>query len=220
VIPVSPDKFTAVVTERLTLDVPSFVHDPYSWQVERGADPGDPTINEGPPARPAAVLIPVVARPQATVLLTQRSSDLANHSGQIAFPGGKIDPGDATPLSAALREAEEEIGLSRRFVHPLGYLEPFLSRTGYLITPVVGLVDTGFHLTLNPHEVTDAFEVPLAFLMDPSNHQRHQRELNGKTRQFYAMPYGERYIWGITAGILRNLWERLSDLSEPAGETG
>lgn len=217
-IPVSPDQFTAAVTGRLTLDVPSFVHDPFAAAAERGTDPGDPTINEGPPARPAAVLIPVVARPEATVLLTQRSSDLSNHSGQIAFPGGKIDPGDASPLAAALREAEEEIGLDRRHVHPLGYLAPFLSRTGYLITPVVGLVEPGFDLTLNPAEVTDAFEVPLAFLMDPSNHQRQSRELNGQRRYFYAMPYGERYIWGITAGILRNLWERLSDPIAAASE--
>jgi 8-oxo-dGTP pyrophosphatase MutT (NUDIX family) len=218
VIPVSPDKFTAAVTERLTLDVPSFVLNPLAVARGRGTEPGDPTVDEGAPARPAAVLIPVVARSEATVLLTQRSSDLSNHSGQIAFPGGKIDPDDATPLAAALREAEEEIGLSRSYVHPLGYLEPFLSRTGYLITPVVGLVEPGFHLTLNPREVTEAFEVPLAFLMDPSNHQRQSREWNGQRRQFYAMPYGERYIWGITAGILRNLWERLSDPAGVAGE--
>jgi 8-oxo-dGTP pyrophosphatase MutT (NUDIX family) len=165
----------------------------------------------GRPARPAAVLIPVVARTEPTILLTQRSGDLPDHSGQIAFPGGKIDPGDATPLDAALREAEEEIGLARRHVRPLAYMPPFLSRTGYLITPVIGLVAPPFELTINPREVVDAFEVPLAFLMDPQNHQRQSREWQGQVRHFYAMPYGDRYIWGITAGILRNLWERLAD---------
>jgi 8-oxo-dGTP pyrophosphatase MutT (NUDIX family) len=136
---------------------------------------------------------------------------MPDHSGQIAFPGGKIEVADATPLDAALREAEEEIGLSRRHVRPLGYLLPFLSRTGYLITPVVGLVSPPFALTINPREVTDAFEVPLAFLMDPRNHQKKSAEFKGEQRHFYAMPFEDRYIWGITAGIIRNLWERLSD---------
>jgi 8-oxo-dGTP pyrophosphatase MutT (NUDIX family) len=211
VIPASPEQFTAAVTQRLSLDVPQVRQELFKGVTSRPADLGDHTINEGPPAKPAAVLVPVVAREQPTILLTQRSGDLPDHSGQIAFPGGKIDPGDATPLDAALREAEEEIGLSRRHVRPLGYMPPFLSRTGYLITPVVGLVVPPFELTLNPREVTDAFEVPLAFLMDPANHQRQSREWQGQTRHFYAMPYEERYIWGITAGILRNLWERLTD---------
>ena len=215
-IPVSPDQFSAAVTQRLSLDPPTFVQDVHPGGGQP-ADDSDPTINEGPPARPAAVLIPVVARPEATVLLTQRSSDLASHSGQIAFPGGRIDPGDADPLAAALREAEEEIGLDRSHVRPLGYLAPFQSRTGYLITPVVGLVRPGFDLKLNPDEVTDAFEVPLAFLMNPANHQRQSRVWNGQRRYFYAMPYGERYIWGITAGILRDLWQRLSEPAEAAG---
>lgn len=210
-IPVSPEQFTAAVTERLSLDIPREPQDLFRGLGPPREDAGDHTINEGRPARPAAVLIPVVSRPEPTILLTQRSGDLPDHSGQIAFPGGKIDPGDATPLDAALREAEEEIGLDRRHVRPLAYMPPFLSRTGYLITPVIGLVVPPFDLTINPREVVDAFEVPLAFLMDPKNHQRQSREWQGQVRHFYAMPYGDRYIWGITAGILRNLWERLAD---------
>jgi 8-oxo-dGTP pyrophosphatase MutT (NUDIX family) len=210
VIPLGAAEFSDHVAQRLSLDVPTRMHDPFATAALPG-DQGDPTVNEGPPAKPAAVLIPVVARPEPTILLTQRSSALPSHSGQIAFPGGKIDPQDGTPLAAALREAEEEVGLDRGFVRPLGYLLPFLSRTGYLITPVVGMVQPGFTLTLNPSEVTDAFEVPLAFLMDERNHQRQTRQLNGRDRVVYAMPYGERYIWGITATILRDLWQRLAE---------
>ncbi|WP_252511192.1 CoA pyrophosphatase [Phreatobacter aquaticus] len=209
-IPRDAAAFAQAVSRRLTLDLPTRIHDPFALLGVPG-DAGDHTINEGAPAKPAAVLIPVVARPEPTVLLTLRSSALPSHSGQIAFPGGKIDPGDGTPLAAALREAEEEVGLDRRFVQPLGYLLPFLSRTGYLITPVVGMVEPGFELTINPSEVTDAFEVPLAFLMDERNHQRQTRHLNGRDRVVFAMPYGERYIWGITATILRDLWQRLAD---------
>lgn len=216
-IPVSPEQFTAAVTRRLSLDIPREPQDLFRGLAPAREDAGDPTINEGPPAKPAAVLVPVVAREEPTILLTERSSALQSHSGQIAFPGGKIDPTDATPLDAALREAEEEIGLARAHVRPLAYMPPFLSRTGYLITPVIGLVTPPFALTINPREVVDAFEVPLSFLMDPQNHQRQSREWEGQIRYFYAMPYGDRYIWGITAGILRNLWERLAD-REPSGE--
>lgn len=211
-IPETSEQFSLAVTSRLSLEVPSFRQELFGMAERTAAgDEGDHTVNEGPPARPAAVLVPIVARPVPMVLLTQRSSDMPDHSGQIAFPGGKIEVADATPLDAALREAEEEIGLSRQHVRPLGYLLPFLSRTGYLITPVVGLVTPPFELTINPREVTDAFEVPLAFLMDPRNHQKKSREFKGEQRHFYAMPFEDRYIWGITAGIIRNLWERLSD---------
>jgi 8-oxo-dGTP pyrophosphatase MutT (NUDIX family) len=160
--------------------------------------------------RDAAVLIPVVARlPEASVLLTQRTPHLSAHAGQIAFPGGKIDPEDQTPAAAALREAREEIGLQPEMVEPVGYLTPYLTRTGYRIVPVLGRVEPDHRITINPEEVTDTFEVPLAFLMTTGNHRRGSRPFKGKTRYFYEMPFNERYIWGITAGIIRGLYERV-----------
>ncbi|KAA2236403.1 CoA pyrophosphatase [Salinarimonas soli] len=158
--------------------------------------------------KPAAVLVGLVNRPEPTVILTRRSTALRRHSGQIAFPGGRMDPSDPSPLAAALREAEEEIGLDRALVRPLGYLDAYLSGSGYLVVPVVAQVEPGFELRLNPFEVDEAFEVPLAFLMDESNHELHAREWNGRIRQYHAMPYERHYIWGVTAGILRNLFER------------
>ena len=160
--------------------------------------------------RDAAVLVPVYARePAPTVLLTVRTPHLRSHAGQIAFPGGKVDPSDPTPADAAIREAEEEVGLARAAVEPIGYGDPYLTRTGYRIVPVVARVDPAARLTLNPHEVADAFEVPLAFLMTPENHRRGSRVLLGAPRTVYEMPYEGRYIWGITAGIIRGLYERI-----------
>jgi 8-oxo-dGTP pyrophosphatase MutT (NUDIX family) len=160
-------------------------------------------------ARPAAVLAPIIPRPEGlTVLLTLRSAHLRSHSGQVAFPGGKIDAGE-TPAETALREAREEIGLASSLVEPLGWLDPYLTGTGYRVTALVALIDPAFAPTLNPDEVADAFETPFAFLMDAANHRLEERQWRGRTRKFYAMPYGERYIWGVTAGILRNLYERL-----------
>jgi 8-oxo-dGTP pyrophosphatase MutT (NUDIX family) len=160
-------------------------------------------------ARPAAVLVPVVRRPELSLLLTLRTDHLPAHAGQIAFPGGKTEESDTGPVATALREAHEEIGLDPALVEPLGFLDSYRTGTGYCITPVVALVDPGFALTLNGDEVVDAFEVPLPFLMDARNHQVHVRELGGRERRFYAMPYGDRFIWGATAGILRNMHERL-----------
>jgi len=160
-------------------------------------------------ARPAAVLAPIIPRPEGlTVLLTLRAAHLRSHSGQVAFPGGKIDAGE-TPRETALREAREEIGLAPSLVEPLGWLDPYLTGTGYRVTALVALIDPAFVPTLNPDEVADAFETPFAFLMDAANHRLEERQWRGRTRKFYAMPYGERYIWGVTAGILRNLYERL-----------
>ena len=161
------------------------------------------------PVRPAAVLIPVVDHPEPTVLLTQRSPHLSSHAGQISFPGGKIDAGDASPMDAALREAHEEVGLSREFVDPIGYLDVYATGFGFRIVPTVARVKPGFKLRINEGEVDDAFEVPLSFLMDPLNHQIHSKEFRGIERSYYAMPFEERYIWGATAGILRALYERI-----------
>lgn len=160
------------------------------------------------PPRPAAVLVPVIARTDLTVLMTQRTDSLPSHAGQIAFPGGKIEPGEDA-VTAALREAREEIGLDAGFVEPLGYLDPYWTGTGFRISPVVALIREGFALSLDANEVADAFEVPLAFLMDPRNHATHVRNWRGGERRFYAMPFEQRYIWGATAGIVKNMHHRL-----------
>jgi len=164
----------------------------------------------------ASVLIPLVLRDEGlTVLLTERSTHLSSHSGQVAFPGGKADPEDADSLDTALREAEEEIGLDRSLVQVLGSLPLYTTGSAFMVTPVVALVQGGHAVTPNPHEVADTFEVPLAFLMDPANHRRHALEWNGVRRQWLSMPYrdakGERFIWGATAGMLRNLYRFLLD---------
>ena len=202
--------FFSLARARLTLDVPDGLTD--RTIVPKHGDDLDPmsaAIAAVRPIRPAAVLVPVVARAEPMVLLTQRSAHLKDHAGQISFPGGKIDPGDASPMAAALREADEEIGLAADRIEPLGYLDLYLTTFGFRIMPLVARVAPGFALTLNRDEVDDAFEVPLAFLMSPENHQRKSRDWKGLTRHFYEMPFGERYIWGATAGILRNLYERI-----------
>ena len=196
---------------RLTLEVPPALTDPAA----RGAR-GDLDLN---PAlweragviatRPAAVLVPVIDRDEPTVLLTIRTQELSNHAGQVAFPGGKIDPEDESPVAAALREAKEEVGLAPVLVEPLGYLDLYLTFTGFRILPTVARIKPDFTLALNPREVTESFEVPLKFLMAPENHQRKSRDWKGVTREYYAMPFENRYIWGVTAGILRNLYERV-----------
>lgn len=177
--------------------------------VEGWVDPDQPYLLEHAPA-PAAVLIGLVERPQGyTVLLTRRADTLRNHTGQIALPGGRRDPGE-TAWDTALREAEEEVGLDRGFVTLAGLSTPLVTHSGYLITPVVGFIRDGFELTPNPDEVADVFETPFGFLMDPANHERHDYEMgDGLVRQYYAMTHGERTIWGVTARILRMLYDRL-----------
>lgn len=166
-------------------------------------------IPEGVKPKLAAVLVPIVCRgDDLTVLLTQRTAHLSKHAGQVAFPGGKRDDGE-TPLQAALREAREETGLAVDFVEPLGYLDGYLTVTGYLVNPVVALVRDGFTLRAEAGEVADIFEVPLSFLMNDANRETHSREWQGLTRHYYAYPFGERYIWGATAGMIKNLGDRL-----------
>jgi 8-oxo-dGTP pyrophosphatase MutT (NUDIX family) len=143
------------------------------------------------------------------VLLTQRSAHLNDHAGQISFPGGKIDATDASPLDAALREADEEIGLTQEFIDPIGYLDLYATGFGFRILPTLARIKPGFELRINETEVDDAFEVPLWFLMNPANHQLHAKDFRGMERHYYAMPFAERYIWGATAGILRVLYERI-----------
>ena len=169
------------------------------------------------PLRPAAVLIPVVDHVDGpTLLLTRRSDSLTSHTGQIAFPGGRLDPGE-TVVQAALREAEEEVGLSPDHVEPLGLSDAYETVTGFLVTPVVAWVRPGFTLKTDPREVADAFETPWDFLMDEANHRREFYDApDGTRRWFWAMPWGERYIWGATAGMLRSLWGRLHDPAREA----
>ena len=196
---------------RLRLEVPPALTDPTAQGV-RGDLDLNPALWEraGVSAtKPAAVLVPIIDRREPMVLLTLRTEELASHAGQVAFPGGKIDPGDENPVAAALREAEEEIGLAPTLVEPLGYLDLYLTFSGFRILPTVARVKPDFTLVINPREVTETFEVPLAFLMNPANFQRGSRDWKGIIRDYYAIPFGDRYIWGITAGIVRNLYERV-----------
>jgi 8-oxo-dGTP pyrophosphatase MutT (NUDIX family) len=161
---------------------------------------------------PAAVLIPIVERdPQLTVLLTQRAAELKNHAGQISFPGGRIESADAGPVQAALRETEEEIGLERRFIEVVGFLPDHLIISGYRVTPVVAFVRPGFTLRLDATEVTATFEVPLDFVLDPANHKARRRKLGEGEIEVYDIPYGERNIWGATAGMIMTLYRLLRE---------
>ncbi|MFZ1813579.1 MAG: CoA pyrophosphatase [Rhizobiaceae bacterium] len=160
--------------------------------------------------KPAAVLIPVFDRADGlSVLLTRRHEQLKSHSGQVAFPGGKIDAEDASAEAAALREAHEEVGLEHRFAEVIGRLPDYYAGSGYRIAPILALIDPAARLSANPEEVDQIFEVPLAFLMDPANHRQGSREFQGKQRYYLEMPYGDHFIWGVTAGIIRCLHDRV-----------
>jgi len=186
---------------------------PPLWQPEVRAEP---RFTDRAP-RQAAVLVPIVLHSPAqggpTILLTERTAHLSSHAGQIAFPGGKVDATDADASAAALREAWEEVGLARKYVQVIGQLPVYVTGTAFVVTPVVALVQPGFTLVHQPEEVADAFEVPLAFLMNPAHHRRHAFEWEGVQREWFSMPYtdahGERFIWGATAGILRNFYRFL-----------
>lgn len=182
---------------------------PPAWQPELLTE--KPFVDRAP--MQAAVLIPIVTRSEPTVLLTLRTSHLSTHSGQIAFPGGKVDASDADVVAAALREAHEELGLGREFVDVLGQLPVYVTGSMFHVTPVVALVAPGFSLQANPFEVADVFEVPLHYLMNPAHHRHHRVEWQGGQREWLSIPYqdgaAERFIWGATAGMLRNFYRFL-----------
>lgn len=167
---------------------------------------------------PAAVLVPLVERSEGyTVLLTQRTAHLEHHAGQISFPGGRAEDGDASPVETALREAEEEIGLQRRHVVEIaGFLDLYQTVTGFLVTPVVGFVTPPFDLKLDAFEVAEAFEVPLAFILDPRNHESRSMFYKGQQRRYYVVPYESRFIWGATAAMLVNFAHRLTGSPAPS----
>jgi 8-oxo-dGTP pyrophosphatase MutT (NUDIX family) len=187
---------------------------PPAWQPELTGDDKLPML--AAPPRPASVLIPLVVRGgDVSVLLTRRTSHLHDHAGQISFPGGRQDDGDADPIATALRESQEEIGLDPELVDVIGTMPHYITITGYRVTPVVALIERAFTLSLDDFEVEEAFEVPLAFLMDPANHERRRFEWDGQSRTFYAMPFadtGDRryFIWGATAAMLRNFYHLLA----------
>lgn len=159
---------------------------------------------------PAAVLFPIVLRDgKHTVLLTQRTAHLRDHASQISFPGGRVEAEDLSPTDTALRETEEEIGLSREHIEILGFLPEYRTGTGFRVTPVVGLVLPPFDLQPDPFEVAEVFEVPLSFLLNPDNHKEHSMHYRGALRHYFAMPYGDYFIWGATAGMIRSLTARL-----------
>lgn len=164
---------------------------------------------------PAAVLVPIVLHAETpTLLLTQRTAHLRDHASQISFPGGRIEPEDSSVVQAALRETLEEVGLHSSHIEVVGYLPEYRTGTGFSIAPVVAFVTPPFSLQPDPFEVAEVFEVPLAFLLDPANHQQHEVHWRGRLRQYYAMPYGDYFIWGATAGMIMSLFRRMTEKPE------
>jgi 8-oxo-dGTP pyrophosphatase MutT (NUDIX family) len=190
--------------------------DPLEAAEIRAETRGDHDLNPGetPPSsalRPAAVLVPLIDRAEGmSVLLTQRTAHLSAHAGQISFPGGRMEESDADAIAAALRETEEEVGLPRDKVSVIGRLDTYVTGTGFEITPIVGIIEPGYTLTIDPYEVAEAFEVPLSYVLDRRNHNRQDRESAGRVRVFYVLPYEGRNIWGATAGMLVNLADVLN----------
>ena len=194
--------FRALAARRLHREAPAF----HSFS-DDDLNPTARMIPDNEDPKPAAVLVPLVPRADGLhLLLTERQPHLRRHAGQIAFPGGRIDDADRDAVAAALRETEEETGIAPSFVEPLGFLDTYLTSTNYRVVPVVAVLRPGFSVVPQEAEVKDVFEVPLAFLMDPAHHERHSRDWQGHTRYYYAMPWQGRYIWGATAGMIRNLY--------------
>lgn len=202
------DKNFAMLRTRLLADAPEFKVHParsdYDFNPEFRRPPGELKLT------PAAVLMPIVAKPVPTVLFTQRTSTLSRHAGQVSFPGGRVEADDPSALQTALRETHEETGITSDFVTVAGFMEGYETGTGFAILPVVGVLKEGFTLLPNPAEVQEIFEVPLAFLLDPKNRERQSREWQGHKREFYAFNYRSHYIWGATAAILVNFAERFA----------
>lgn len=198
-------EFDRLAAERLA-PLDAVIPDPVRTDFD--LNPGSPSPK--PPWTRAAVLVGLIDRgDDYGVLLTLRPETMNRHAGQVAFPGGRIDPGDASAADAALREAHEEVGLIPSTVRLLGQSDPYLTGTGYVVSPFIGLVPADFAPIPDPREVAAVFETPLSFLMDPANHQRHEREFLGVLRAYYAMPHNGRYIWGATAGMIKSLHDRI-----------
>ena len=203
------DEFRERARSRLLAEPPSLDRIADATRLRLDPVPAE-TSGEWASVRRAAVLIPVRdGDADPTVILTERSHHMPAHAGQISFPGGRISNAGETPLEAALREAEEEIGLARHELEVLGFMDSYLTGTGYLVAPVVAVVDSAFTAVPEEREVASVFEVPLSFLMNPANHTIHEREISGQFRRFYAMSYGERFIWGATAAMLKDLYDRM-----------